>query len=58
MNNGIKAGTAGGTLLILIVRIPLQDIATTAILAAIGATVSFLVSLCLKVFLKWIKPRL
>jgi len=58
MNNGIKAGTAGGTLLILLVRIPLQDIVTTAFLAALGATVSFLVSLCLKLFLKWIKSRL
>ena len=44
--------TAGGTLLSVITNIHIGDIGKTALLAAIGAIVSFFVSLLLKVLLK------
>jgi uncharacterized membrane protein len=43
-------GTTTGTALTIFATIDLQDILKTAILALVGATVSFLVS----VFLKWV----
>lgn len=42
------AGTIGGTLLVLLVEISYNEIWKTALLAAIGAAVSFGVSLILK----------
>lgn len=44
----IKSGTAGGTLTIILANITANDIIKTAILAAIGATVSFGLSLLLR----------
>ena len=46
--NPTQAGTFGGTLLILWVNLENGDISRTIILAAIGAAVSFVVSLSLK----------
>ena len=43
-----KAGTAGGTLLSIFVNIHSGDILRTAVLAAIGAVVSFGITLLLK----------
>ena len=52
MDNGIKTGTAGGTLLTIIVNIKGEDILKTMILATVGAVISFAVSLLLKVLMK------
>lgn len=52
--SGTRAGTVSGTLLVLISSLNLADILDTAILAAIGASVSFIVSLIWKrVGKKW-----
>lgn len=48
-----KAGTAGGILTILLVNINSGEILKTIALAAIGAVVSFTVS----IFLKWMIRR-
>ena len=47
-NIQLKVGTASGTLLSISPGIFSQDIVKTIILAVIGATVSFIVSLLLK----------
>ncbi|HEX3025120.1 MAG TPA: hypothetical protein VHP12_07905 [Chitinophagaceae bacterium] len=52
MDNGTKAGTAGGTLLTIIINIKSEDVLKTMVLAAVGAVISFTVSLLLKLFLK------
>ncbi len=51
----VKRGTAGGTLLTILGNITSDDIAKTAILAAVGAVVSFAVTLLLKLLSKRIK---
>ena len=53
-HSGTVAGTAGGTLLAIFSNIHSEDIMKTAVLALIGATVSFGGSL----FLKWISKGL
>lgn len=57
MNNpfdtGTTAGTVGGTLLTIAVNIHLEDVTRTVILAAVGAAVSFGVSL----LLRWVTKR-
>jgi ABC-type sulfate transport system permease component len=50
-----KAGTAGGTLLSIFANINSEDLAKTAVLAAIGAVVSFGVTLLLKLLVKRLK---
>lgn len=47
-----KRGTAGGTLLTILANITSEDIIKTAILAAVGAVVSFGVTLALKLLRK------
>lgn len=47
-------GTATGTVLTIIVNISSQDILKTAILAMVGAVVSF----CVSYFLKWLVRKL
>ena len=47
-----KHGTAGGTLVILLANITSTDVIKTAVLAALGATVSFGVSVLLKRMIK------
>ncbi len=54
-NNTIRNGTLGGTLLTIVATINQEDIFKTAILAAVGAVVSFAVSLLLKRVVKWWK---
>lgn len=44
----LKTGTAGGTLTILFANIHTDDLVKTAVLAAVGATVSLVVSFVLK----------
>lgn len=54
--NGTKAATAGGTLTILLANLSVTDLVQTAILAAIGATVSFITSILMKyLFKRWRK---
>jgi hypothetical protein len=55
MNNTTKAGTIGGTLLTFFYNVNVEDLAKTVILAAIGAIVSFSVSLALKAIVKRIR---
>ncbi len=53
-DNTTLIGTLSGTILSIIATFDLQDIVKTIILAAVGATVSFLVSRGLKwVWGKW-----
>ena len=47
-----KRGTAGGTLLTILANITSEDIIKTAILAAVGAVVSFGVTLAMKLLIK------
>ena len=49
-------GTAGGTFLSVLPNLSSEDIFKTVILAAIGAIVSFLLSLVLKLFIKKSDP--
>lgn len=51
----IRTGIAGGTLTVLL-SISTADMMRTIVLAAIGATVSFGVSLLLKKLVRWWKP--
>ena len=57
MDNGTKAGTAGGTLLTIIVNIKSEDVLKTTILAAVGAVVSFGVSFLLKRYIRFKKKQ-
>ena len=54
-DNNTKAGTAGGTILTIIFNITSEDLIKTAVLAAIGAVISFSVTLLLKFLLKKVK---
>ena len=54
-DNTTKRGTAGGALLTIFANINSEDLIKTAILAAIGAVVSFGVTLILKLLVKRIK---
>lgn len=54
---GMKAGTAGGTLLSVLVNINSGDILHTCVLAAVGAVVSFTVSILLKVLFQRFKRK-
>lgn len=47
-----KRGTAGGTLLTILGNISSDDLIKTAILAGVGAVVSFGVTLALKLLMK------
>ena len=52
LNSNTLAGTAGGTLLVLCMKISLQEVFYTALLAAIGAAVSFGVSMVLRLIIR------
>jgi len=52
-----KAMTFGGTITILLANINSSDVFKTIVLAAIGATVSFVISQVLKKFLRWANRR-
>jgi hypothetical protein len=54
-DNSTKAGTAGGTLLTIFVNIKSEDLLKTGILAAVGAVISFSVTLFLKFLIKRFK---
>jgi hypothetical protein len=48
VNGDTKAGTVGGTLLVVILHADIHELANTALMAAVGATVSFMMSVLLK----------
>lgn len=52
-----RAGTAGGTLLVVFLQISADELAKTSVLAAVGAIVSFCVSLLLKYLVRYIKRK-
>lgn len=54
-DNTTKRGTAGGILLTILGNITSEDIIKTAILAAVGAVVSFGVTLLCKFLIKRMK---
>jgi hypothetical protein len=54
-DNNTKAGTAGGTLLTIIGFINTSDIVKTAVLAAVGALVSFSMTVLLQFLIKHFK---
>lgn len=54
-DNTTKRGTAGGTLLTILGNISSEDILKTIVLAAVGAVVSFAVTLLLKIVVKRMK---
>lgn len=51
-DNNTKAGTASGTLLTILFNITSEDLLKTAILAAVGAVVSFAITMFLKLLFK------
>ena len=51
-NASTRAATAGGILMVLLFKVNIEDLLMTALLAAIGATVSFGVSMLLKFIIK------
>ncbi|MCP9749480.1 hypothetical protein [Ferruginibacter sp. HRS2-29] len=56
-NSPTRSGTAGGLLTVLLINIAGKDVLKTIVLAAIGATVSFLISHGWKLLLKrWKRP--
>ena len=57
-DTGAKGGTIGGTLVCFLVSLNTQEMAKTAILTAIGATVSFLVSIALRTLWRWLVRKL
>ena len=54
-DNTTKAGTLGGTLLTIFANINSADLIKTSVLAALGAMVSFGVTLGLKILIRRIK---
>jgi len=52
-----KAGTIGGTLFILLLNITSAEVLKTAVLAAVGASVSFGISYLLNKLLRRRRPR-
>ena len=52
-----RAGTLGGTAFIIWLQLPAAEIAKTIVLAAIGAAVSFAVSLGLRALVRYWKQR-
>jgi len=53
-NTQLGIGTGGGTLLSILAQLGMHDMVRTAVLAAIGAAVSFAVTWCLQ---RWGRRR-
>ena len=51
-SNSTAIGTAGGTFLSVLPNLHSEDVLKTIILATLGAIVSFLISLLLKIFIR------
>jgi hypothetical protein len=56
-DGNIRSGTIGGTVLVLLLQLTTSEMLKTAVLAAIGAAVSFIVSLLLKWLVRKLKNR-
>ena len=56
-HSDIISGTASGTVLTVIVNLDSQDIIKTVVLAALGAMVSFVVTLLLKWIIQKLKKK-
>jgi len=56
-DSATKAGTFGGTLLILLLHITSEEVLKTMVLAAVGAVVSFFISYLLKRIIEKRKAR-
>ncbi|MBS1667821.1 MAG: hypothetical protein JST58_10630 [Bacteroidetes bacterium] len=54
-DSSAKAGVMGGTLLTIFVNLTNEDIVKTIVLAAIGAVVSFCITVILKFLIKLMK---
>ena len=52
MDSNTKAGTVSGVIMVLLFKANTAELVSTILLAAIGATVSFGVSMLLKLILK------
>ena len=52
-----RAGTTGGTLLVVLLQISTDELAKTSVLAAVGAVVSFSVSLLLKYLFRYVRKK-
>ncbi len=57
LNADARAGTIGGTVLVLLLNIQVTDMLHTALLAGIGAVVSFSVSVLLKCLIRFFRKR-
>jgi mannitol-specific phosphotransferase system IIBC component len=55
--NGTKAGTIGGTLIVIFANIAVAEMIKTAFLAAIGAVVSFIISVLMNWVMKKMKKK-
>ena len=56
-NGDTKAGTVGGTILVIMLQTDLHEIIDTALVAAVGATVSFMMSVLLKYIADWFRRK-
>lgn len=56
-DHSTRAGTIGGTLLVIIIQINSEELLKTGILAAIGASVSFGVTLLLKMVVQRMRKK-
>jgi mannitol-specific phosphotransferase system IIBC component len=56
-HGGTVAGTAGGTLLTIFANIHSEDLVKTVLLACVGATVSFTISLGLRLLAKKFRSK-
>lgn len=54
-NSDTLIGTIGGTAVSIFASIDTGDVVKTVILAVVGATTSFLISILLKKFSRWLK---
>jgi hypothetical protein len=52
LNGNTRAGTIGGAFLVILLRVDYREILHTALLAAIGAIVSYIVSIFLKYIIR------
>ncbi|TAL44336.1 MAG: hypothetical protein EPN92_08965 [Chitinophagaceae bacterium] len=55
--SGTKISTIGGTLTIIFLNINAADIVKTVIMATIGATVSYTISVLIRKLVSWWKSR-
>ncbi|MEO7264586.1 MAG: hypothetical protein ABIW38_06710 [Ferruginibacter sp.] len=57
IDGSTKAGTIGGTLLILFINVSSAEIGKTMVMAGVGAIVSFSVSMVLRRIVRYIQKK-